>query len=525
MYPTWPARKRSSVILSLSLVTIIVIAIVFREHQKKRDSRRVSQAELVLSKKVPEPISRTKAGTRLLQSQEARVPREELERPDFPGEAIAFRNLQLQDENGSIAPDGLLRAKAHVDAMRMKRPKSLASSLSSSDWTWLGPGNVGGRVRSIAIDPRTSSTWFAGSVGGGIWKTTNAGGTWKPLDDFMANLAVSTLIIQPGAPDTIYAGTGEGFSNVDALQGAGIFKSTDGGATWPQLPSTATADFYFVNRLVSSPDGVVLLAGTRTGLFRSTDGGSTFNSVLSVSDGLGVLDVAFHPTDGTRAVASGGNGNAWFTVDAGSTWRPATGLPGAGRIEVAYVPSTPSNLYAVVDVANGTVYKSGDGGASFASVSVPAHLASPEGDQGWYNNAIWVDPTNADVLVIGGIDLWRSTDGGLTWNQISDWRNSPNSAHADHHAIVSLPSFDGSTNRTVVFGNDGGVYSTTDIYNVGTDNAHTSLWVNENHNLGITQFYGGAGNTSTGTIIAGAQDNGTVRDRIGCVAFGLRRLC
>lgn len=447
----------------------------------------------------------------------ARVGQPESEPPDYPAEAAEFRRLQRQDERGYVLPDGLIRAKMHADAMRAARrtlaeaPNRGAVGIDSSSWTWLGPGNIGGRIRALVIDPTAPSTWIAGSVGGGIWKSTDAGGNWAPLNDFMANLVVSSLVMQPGAPSTIYAGTGEGFYNVDALQGAGIFKSVDGGATWSQLSSTANSNFYFVNRLAMSPSGV-LLAATRLGIFRSTDGGGTFGSALATSDPYGVLDVAFNRADGTKAVASGSNGNTWYSVDGGASWKASTGVPaGGGRVEIAYAPSNPSTVYAVADYRSGSLYKSTDGGVTFTLVSVPAHLASSAGDQGWYDNALWVDPTNANVLVVGGIDLWRSTNGGGSWSQISDWRQAPQSAHADQHAIVSVPNFDGSSVKTVVFTNDGGVFSTADVYSVGSNATYTSGWTAQNHNLGITQFYGAAGNAATGTIIAGAQDNGTVR--------------
>ncbi len=431
---------------------------------------------------------------------------------DFPDEAIAFRNLQLRDENGYIDPSGLIRAKAHMDAMRASSLNSAgAAGVQTTSWTWLGPGNIGGRVRSIVVDPTNQSTWLAGGVAGGIWKTTNSGGTWAPVNDFLANLAVSTMVIQPGTPLTMYAGTGEGFYNGDRVQGAGIFKSIDGGANWSQLASTAGSNYYFVNRVAMSANGSVLLAATASGLFRSVDGGSSFTQVISTGVGLGITDVAFHPTDSTKAIASGFDGDAWYSTNGGLNWTAATGLPAASfrRVEIAYAPSNPVIVFASVDFNNGTIYKSSDGGATYVQLTTAP--ASYLNGQGGYDNALWVDPTNANSLVIGGLDLWRSTDGGATWTQISDWRYSPSSPHADHHAIVSLPGFNGTTNTTVLFGNDGGIYSTANIYTAGAANNHTSGWVYQNHNLGITQFYGAAGNPASGVIVGGTQDNGTLR--------------
>ena len=147
--------------------------------------------------------------------------------PDHPGEAVEFRKLQLQDENGYIPADGLVVAHEQMKAMLMQDAGvNNVGGISRGSWTWLGPGNIGGRVRAIVIHPTTTTTMWAGSVSGGIWKTTNGGVSWQSLDDFMANMAVSTLVMDPSDPNTLYAGTGEGFYNADGLRGAGVFKTT-----------------------------------------------------------------------------------------------------------------------------------------------------------------------------------------------------------------------------------------------------------------------------------------------------------
>ncbi|MBI2864351.1 MAG: VWA domain-containing protein [Chloroflexi bacterium] len=437
-------------------------------------------------------------------------------KPDYPGEAVAFRLLQLQDANGFIPSDGLSKAAQHLKAMQgaQREDKPSPANLVRDGWAWLGPGNIGGRVRSILVHPSTPATMWLGSVSGGIWKTTDGGASWQPLDNFMANLAVSTLAMHPTNPDIIYAGTGEGFFNFDAIQGAGIFRTADGGNTWTQLPSTANLDFYYVNRLAVDPtDGRIILAATNNGIFRTTNEGATWTRETNVR----ALDLKFHPTNSSLAVAGGSSGNAWYSTDGGATWTTASGNPswtGAGRVELAYARSNPSIVYASVNritrtdswgnQLGGEVYRSADGGRSYARVNTGTeYLAS----QGWYDDAIWVDPTDADILVVGGVDLWRSTNGGSTLTRISEWWRAPSSAHADHHAIVAHPSFDGNTNKTVFFGNDGGIYKAADVYTVQT----ASGWQELNNNLGITQFYGAAGNPTSGVIVGGTQDNGTLR--------------
>ncbi len=195
--------------------------------------------------------------------------------PDEAGEAQDFRNLSLQDEKGSIPADGLLKGKAQIDSMLAnQRLSSDGAGVSRSSWTSLGPGNVGGRVRAIVVHPTDANTLWAASVSGGIWKTTDAGASWHILDDFMTSMAVSTLVIDPANPAVLYAGTGEGFYNEDGIQGAGVFKTGDGGATWSQLAATNTPDWYFVNRLAISPDGSTMLAATKSGIWRSVNGGA-----------------------------------------------------------------------------------------------------------------------------------------------------------------------------------------------------------------------------------------------------------
>ena len=135
------------------------------------------------------------------------------------------------------------------------------AGLAPRAWTALGPGNIGGRTRAILVHPTNHTTIWAGSVGGGVWRTDDAGAGWTPVDDFMANLAVTSLVMDPNNPDLLYAGTGESFGNIDALRGGGIFRTTDG-QRWNQVPATSSG-WTDVNRLAISADGVTLLAATR----------------------------------------------------------------------------------------------------------------------------------------------------------------------------------------------------------------------------------------------------------------------
>ncbi|MEI2611243.1 MAG: hypothetical protein V9G20_21640 [Candidatus Promineifilaceae bacterium] len=460
--------------------------------------------------------------------------------PDHPDDAVAFRTLQLQDENGLIPANAYTQAWQHVQQMRQQQnnlnsvplaPAPISGSgaleaipalpraettttsliqgagLSWSQWEWLGPGNIGGRVRAILIHPTAPQNMWASSVSGGIWHSSDSGATWQPVDDFMTNLAVSTLIMDPTNSNVMYAGTGEGFYNVDAIRGAGVFKSTDGGITWAQLAPTNTSDWYSVNRLAIAYDGSTLLAATSSGIWRSTNGGTSWTRT---STDTYVKDVDFHPTSNSLAIASGSYGRAYYSNNGGQSWTAATGLPTLdwlGRVELAYAPTSPGIVYASVSQNNGQLWQSTNGGQSYTLINTGNNYL---GTQGWYDNIVWVDPTNPNIVIVGGIDLWRSTNGGTTLTKISEWWRAPSSAHADNHFIVAHPGFDGSTNRTVFFGNDGGVYKTDNVYTVSTG-APPNGWQELNNNLGITQFYGAAGNATTGVIIGGTQDNGTLR--------------
>ena len=476
-----------------------------------------------------------------------KIPEESLKRAvrrlDYTDLARArenFRMLQSRNEEGYVLPNSLTNALKQLDSTRTRAAapahiagvpagvQVTASTLMSpfimpaaglnplhTGWTSLGPGNIGGRTRSLVIHPTNPNIMWAGSVGGGVWRTDNGGQNWSPVNDLMANLAVTCLVIDPTNSNQLFAGTGEGFSNTDAIRGAGVFQTTDG-TTWSQLPATTGSNFQSVNRLALSNNGKVLLAATGKGIFRSEDAARlTWTQVFNEPIG----DVRFHPSSSTKAVAGGvTNGQAYFSTDGGKTWKIATHtLNWNGRVELTYAAKNPDIVYASVQMDNGgEIWRSTDGGKTYSrrdSKLGNGQLARYLGDQGWYANTIWAgDPTNSDLVIVGGLDLYRSTNGGNVLIDISTWWDN-NSAHADHHCIVSHPGYNGTTNKAAFFGNDGGVYKTSDITKVGNNSQlpRVNGWKELNNTYGVTQFYSGAGNPATGTIIGGAQDNGTLR--------------
>lgn len=239
--------------------------------------------------------------------------------PSLEGETALFDELEwrstaMRDETGVIPVGAAYLANLFrrqqlllpaVPIIHGKRGNpATASYVTPASWTSRGPQNVGGRTRSLIIDPNSPSTMYAGAVSGGVWKTTNGGSTWTPLTDFMSNIAITTMVFDPTVANrsVIYAGTGESYLRGDGVQGAGVFKSTDSGGTWNQFASTAT--WTVLSRLTVNGSGVLLPAAKR-GIFRSTDGGQVWTRTFSCSDadtsGNG-LDCLLRSTQTTQAM-------------------------------------------------------------------------------------------------------------------------------------------------------------------------------------------------------------------------------
>jgi len=214
-----------------------------------------------------------------------------LPKQDRPDLAAEQDYLMTIDPQLKVVPRERLFNAFQSTKKRLKNRKLNKSSrqqkaIEDVIWEERGPNNVGGRTRAIMWDPNDSENRkvWAGSVSGGIWvndDVTDATSSWRPVNDFLSNLAISSFAYDPSNTNVFYAGTGEGYRNFDAGRGAGIFKSDDGGLTWNILSSTQNSDFYFVQRVVVAADGTVFASTRNAGLLRSTDGGSTWTIVLS----------------------------------------------------------------------------------------------------------------------------------------------------------------------------------------------------------------------------------------------------
>lgn len=431
---------------------------------------------------------------------------------DSPDQAIEWMKKSWVDENGRIPAHAWDKARSQIAA--------LASSRAwPSDGTWqeVGPYNVSGRARSFVIHPTDPAKMWLGTVGGGIWKTTDAGATWAPVNDKLPNLSIGCLVIDQTNPNSMYAGTGEGWWNSDAIQGSGILKSTDGGTNWSVLANTTA--FQNINRIAISPtNSSVLLAAVQPGgVYRSTDAGTTWTQVITTDTSYGMgASVAFDPSNGSKAVAVTRDANftagdyeykARYSTDGGATWTDATGLTKLGfgsRIELAYSKSVANSVYAVQDNGSGIqVLKSTDGGKTYTLKS----SGLVDGGQSWYDLCLWVDPTNDATLVFGGVYFYKSTNSGVSSTQISGGYILTDNPHPDTHFLVSDPRFNGTSHREVYGTTDGGLFKAPDIYAATT----TSGWFQAAPTARSTQFYSVSGHGATGRILGGLQDNGTLQ--------------
>lgn len=407
--------------------------------------------------------------------------------------AFRWRKMAWLDENGEFSLDAVRRARearaANIEWTKKNiHPGGVASGAS---WREHGPSNVGGRTRSVVINAPTPTTLLAGSVSGGIWRSVDAGANWSPVDEWMDSIAICCIAAAPSSSSIVYAGTGEGYFNGDAIGGAGIYKSTDAGLTWQKLQ--ATSDWGNTNRIAVSPTNPnVLLAGVfYGGIMRSLNGGLTWTTSHWAQGGM---FVAFHPTDPSRAIATELDYDAggWFyraiyTTNGGDTWQTASGLSHVGgwldRLELEYNVQNPSIVFAV-NALDGKVWRSDDGGAHYVSVTTTGSTGTS-----WYCAPIWSHPSDPQQLLAGGGAVTKSSDGGATMTTATGGDILTEQPHPDIHYFQQDPGWNGTTNRKLYVCTDGGVFVAEDL-----DQAtNTTGWRSLVNNYRTTQFYGAAG--------------------------------
>ncbi|MGA0109291.1 MAG: PKD domain-containing protein [Schleiferiaceae bacterium] len=395
-----------------------------------------------------------------------------------------------------------------------------ASSTGASgvgNWTPVGPfdGNPIqgiGRINVVAFHPTQANVIYAGAPAGGLWKSTDNGTTWSTNTDLLPNLGVSAIAIDPVHPDTMYIATGD--RDGGDTYTIGVLKSTDGGETWnPTGLVFQLTNYTRTTGLVIHPTQTqTLVATTRAGFYRTPDGGATWSiaqggSFQSLTSTPGAPHLLYAGTDS--------NGKVWFSRNFGQTWTMVTGamgLPAAGpaRCEVATTAADTNYVYALFGANNNGlygVYRSTNKGLTWTQMhgSTPNLLdwsttGNGSGGQAWYDLAIAVSPLYKDELLIGGVNIWKSNNGGANFSLSAHWYGGGgvSNVHADQHGFTFRPG----TNEIWV-GNDGGVYMSP---NGGTNNS----WQAKNNGLAVTQYYKIATTPANPTwTIAGAQDNGT----------------
>jgi photosystem II stability/assembly factor-like uncharacterized protein len=356
---------------------------------------------------------------------------------------------------------------------------------SGLHWRMIGPFR-GGRVNAVSGVVGQPDTFYFGSVGGGLWKSNNAGRTWTPVFDSQPAASIGAIGVAPSSPGTVYVGTGEPDMRDSIAFGNGVYKSADAGKTWTHLGLENTRQ---IGRIIVDPKNpnIVFVAALGhaygpspdRGVYRSRDGGATWQKVLFKNDDVGAIDLAFDPTNSQivyatlwnvrrppwfiYAPANGPGGGIFKSTDGGTTWKEISeGIPaeGRGHIGIAVAPASHNRVYAIVDAKEGGLFSSNDAGTTWSKVSNDKRIW----DRGWYFEKVTVDPKNADTVYVMNTSVYRSTDAGKTWTAI---KGAPGGD--DYHQLWINPE---DPKRMVLGSDQGGI--------VTVDGAATwSSWYNQ----------------------------------------------
>ncbi len=381
----------------------------------------------------------------------------------------------------------------------------------------IGPAGMSGRVTAIDALYSNPDIIFVGAASGGVFKTDNGGATWKPLFDEQALLNIGSLKIQQSNPDVIWVGTGEGNPRNSLNLGEGIFKTLDGGKTWKRMGLEKTRNIHRILIDPTTPNTVYAAAignpygiHSERGVYKTTDGGATWDRILYTNDTSGCAELVMDPSNPNKLIAnmwqhqrkpynfnSGGPGSGlYITVDAGKNWKKLSkedGLPDGslGRMGLAFAASQPSRVYAKVEATKNGFYKSDDGGFTWTLInSDPAQIT----DRPFYYQEIYVDPKNENRIYDIHSTVTISEDGGKSFSILIPYSG----IHPDHHAWWIHP-----TNANIIIeGNDGGI-------GISKDRGKTWRF---DEQLPFGQFYHiNTDNEIPYNVMGGLQDNGSWR--------------
>jgi gliding motility-associated-like protein len=541
--------------VKLSVITAIIIVVSIFDFFILKDSSIESLRDQHKSHLVNSPFVKTDHLSKKERKSKGLPPNKYFER---------LWELTMNPETGKPEPRKALLLQNELHAKR-KANRSPGDS-ETNPWIERGPNNIGGRTRVILFDPNDDShkKVYAGGVSGGLWYNndiTDVSSSWFQVNGVPGNMNVSCITVDPRDSNVWYLGTGEQYTAGDVV-GNGVYKTTDGGQNWTNVSlqamgvgdltgnSELLSGIYFVNDIIAwdngtSTDVFVAVGGfiyntasspnnwlglQSAGLYKSSDDGTSWVRIENSSMSFDFGDDIFYFTPNDLEISADntlwlgmigspidGNGSGFvFSSTNGTTWRKKTTLPNSDRVQLAVSKINPNSLYALTEGMDNVphIYRTTDGFDSLEELSKPVDSDSgiPADDftrgQAFYDLMIEVDPTNDATLYVGGIDLFRSSNSGNSWTQISKWNPSIEGnigvVHADQHAMTFHPE----NNNQAVFGNDGGVYYCNSL---SAANRSSKVFEMRNTNLNITQFYKAAiGPTSEDEyFLAGAQDNGT----------------
>lgn len=387
-----------------------------------------------------------------------------------------------------------------------------ADRFAGLEFRSIGPSLTTGRIADVEIDPGDPGVWYVAAASGGLWKTVNRGNTWTPIFDEGGSYSLGVVTVDPRNSSIVWLGTGENQSQRSVSFGDGVWKSNDAGATWRHV---GLENSEHIQRILIDPrdsdivyvaaQGPLWSAGGDRGLYRTTDGGRTWTRVLHVSDDTGITDVVMDPRDPDvlyaaayqrrrrvgQLIGGGPEAGIFKSIDGGASWRKLErGLPAVhlGRIALAIDPRLPNTVFAqvVAQRDEGGFFRSDDAGETWTRVS------DHDGGDPQYYGEIFVDPHRPATLWTIEVQIHRSDDGGRTFEPV------PFPIHVDHHEIV----FDPADRRHMLVGNDGGLYETWD--EGATWRHFTNLPLSQFYRLDVDNarpFY---------TVCGGAQDNGSI---------------
>ena len=379
----------------------------------------------------------------------------------------------------------------------------------------IGPAGMSGRVTAIDADPVHPEVIYVGSASGGLWKSSNAGQSWNSIWDDQPNASIGAVKVDPSNPDVIWVGTGEGNPRNSQSIGDGLLRSLDGGRTWQRMGLEKTKGIHRIvvdprnsNNVYVAAIGLAYGDTEDRGVYRTQDGGKTWKKVLYTNNRSGAADLIIDPQNPNKLFAamweyrrwpwvfkSGGPGSGLYvTHDGGDTWVKRTdkdGLPAGdlGRMGLAVSRTHPNVVYALVEnKEKNALYRSQDGGVKWDRISDEEEI----GNRPFYYSEIYVDPFRENTVYSLWTLVTKSEDGGRTWRTIAPYNN----IHPDHHAFWASPTVPGY----LIEGNDGGL-------NISHDGGNTWRFV---ENLPLAQFYHiRVDNALPYNVYGGMQDNGS----------------